>query len=752
MKKERQEMKKTFLTLAVCMAGACLTASPLFEKGKSDWKVVIPVNATAQNKYAAGEFATAVKKISGVEIPVIEADTVAAGNHVVIGAVKTALIGKKAEALKLQNANPADDEIAVYTLDGNLYLAGSNPRSATFAVYHFLREYLGVRWLWPGADGEFMPAKESFTVPEIKFNYKAQIRYRSLTPCGNHGDYMVEQGVFRMFMNSGLINGKLYKKTGSVVTAGTHSVGIDSKDFDKHPDWFAVIGGKRRAKEGGSGCWSNPEFTKFIVERHVNMIKRSGAELLCAFPADTTMRCECPKCTVHPNRSARWYIYYAKLIEEIKKECPDIRAAGLAYQEFRAIPDIPVTGLEYVEYCLYNRCYIHGMNDPACSVNKNALDEIKRWQQKAPMGIYGYEFDIFNTGMYLPMHNQFAKSSRFFRDNKMVRVKTEYSARRPKKGAGRETADYICIRLPAYVFAMTVWNPDLDVNDIVKDFCKYVYAAGADAMYEYHTSMGKYWDAMDLHISYFGTTPNGCSINLLNPERIKAMSALLDKAEKAIAAMPDEKARIRAAADLAVDQFYFRKWVDTYEKTAGKAYILNLPKHPEGTDFDKLPQLPVTSHNNKHKPTDVRMYWSEKGLHFRVINREANLPELIRGEQGRDVHFWNHANVEFFLDLGDGMPFRQLGVNIAGGTYDAIGNDMGCWNPNWTATVKEDKANDTWSVEVFLPFTDFGGVVPTPGKTQWKINIIRNRAGGAECCGFPAAVYRDLDMGAYIKF
>ena len=747
-------MKKTILTLAVCVTSLCLAAAPLFDNGKSSWKVIIPTDSSTVNEHAAKEFTTAIKKISGVELPVVKADTVEGENNVIIGSLlNKSLIPQIADTIQLKKFDSVEDRIAVHTVKGNLYLAGNNPRSAAYAVYHFLREDLGVRWFWPGAKGEFMPAKKTFTVPEIAYNYQGAFRYRALSCVCRQGDSDAETFQYRTFINTGLIHTRLIKQFGPIRRIGTHSIGLDPKNFDKYPERFSLLSGKRH-KDGVAGCWSNEDFKKQMVKLHADWIKRSKAELLCAFPADVTQRCECPDCTKLKDRSSRWFVFYAELIRAIKKECPDVRAASIAYQEYRDVPELPVEELEYVEYCTYNRCYVHPLNDPSCEMNKAVVDELKRWQKKAAMGIYGYEFDVFSFQpmMYLPIHNQIGASARDYRDLKMVRLKTEYPVRLPKKGQGPESAYHIPIRLSAYVFCMTNWNPDLKVDDLVRDYCNYVYGAGADAMYEYHTSMAKYWDTMPIHLTYFLQSPNTCSLSLLNPDRIKAMNAVLEKAGKAVAGMSDEKERARAAAEVGIEQRLFAQWVKIYERVQGKAYPHKLEKRPAGTDFDTLPALPVTSRKGTHKPTDIRMYYSEKGLHFRVVCNDEDMDKALYGEPVKDYPFWVATNVEFFIDFNNGQPYHQLGICPSGGYYDAIGNDSKIWDPEWARTIRIDKAKKQWTVEVLLPFSSFGGVVPKKG-AQWKINIIRN--GGAsqtEPCGFPAPVYRDLDMGAYITF
>ena len=69
------------------------------------------------------------------------------------------------------------DAVAVETTADGGILAGSNPRSALFAVYTYLRE-LGFAWVRPGADGEVVPSLSE--LPAISLRDQASYRHRGI--------------------------------------------------------------------------------------------------------------------------------------------------------------------------------------------------------------------------------------------------------------------------------------------------------------------------------------------------------------------------------------------------------------------------------------------------------------------------------------------------------------------------------------------------------------------------------------------
>ena len=124
-----------FVAVAVADGNAAHAAGvpPLFNKGRTAWKVVVARDSSPVIRYAAEEFTNAVAAVSGVAIPVVSSD------EGVEHAVR--ISADKEEWAK---------EHVVYRLEsGDLLFTGNQSWAALHAVYAFLDRELGVRWLWP---------------------------------------------------------------------------------------------------------------------------------------------------------------------------------------------------------------------------------------------------------------------------------------------------------------------------------------------------------------------------------------------------------------------------------------------------------------------------------------------------------------------------------------------------------------------------------------------------------------------------
>ena len=146
-------MKKICLILfAAC--GLILSASPVFENKKSDWRIVVAPGASETELYAAQELQYFLNRISGVKLPVKRDGEIGAGNSIVIGTAGT-FAGLPEAVKNFPQGSAGNDSLRVRTLDGNLYLTGNVPRGALYAVYTFLKNTMCVRWFSAGKNGEY---------------------------------------------------------------------------------------------------------------------------------------------------------------------------------------------------------------------------------------------------------------------------------------------------------------------------------------------------------------------------------------------------------------------------------------------------------------------------------------------------------------------------------------------------------------------------------------------------------------------
>jgi Domain of unknown function (DUF4838) len=655
----RKCMKRiAVLLLLSFMSWPSFASSPLFENEKSDWKIYCSSqDNNGRLSYAAKELQRALKKVSKADFTIITQPV--KDRMIVIG-------------VDLESGNP--DKISIVTRDGNLYLSGGSPSSAQHAVYAFLRRELGVRWLWPGKDGEFIPAKASWTLPKLNYSFTPKIRYRGFHLCNDWRDV----ANFRIWMTRNFINtwrhgrNRYIRHLGLHHMISSHNAKLDKKLFEEHPEYFARIEGKYLSSQI---CFSNPHVDKLVLERFERLVKgRPELEILSIFPPDNQEYCQCPKCAAK-GTSTSWFDFYNRLTDKLKVSFPKLKFATIAYQGYIDVPANLVRNSEFVEYATYPRCNIHTFGGK-CERNNQMLVAMKKWQATGvPMGNYGYEFDIFSGNYYrfLPFFSMIDDAIKMDLKLEHIAVITEVPLR-PKGGpdiksfVGRN-------RLPLYLYAQLLWNPQAKMKDLLRDWCNTVYGKAADPMFRYFVLLDSSWSGMKQHRTILGSSISTAK---------ELLSASLQKEVKRLFAEADRALNGKKNPHVEYEKVLYNQWLSLLSNHSE----VNLPKLASASDFEKsffsLPQV------------DIKAAWSPDALYFRDIVPPFKV-SLGNGIGGEVCHF--EVNKD-----GKQSAYRISSVGIRDSR----------WNPKWS--FKKDTA--------IIPFALFGELPDV--SAVWQINVENN--------------------------
>ena len=148
--------------------------------------------------------------------------------------------------------------------------------------------------------------------------------------------------------------------------------------------------------------------------------------------------------------------------------------------------------------------------------------------------------------------------------------------------------------------------------------------------------------------------------------------------------------------------------------------------------------------------TEVRVWYDDAALY---LGWTCDDPDIQATFTARDSRFWEEEVAEFFVTPGPLERYFELQWNPLAGTFDAIITNQigpdgrsqkfeGDWSYTATGmtyavqadgTVQDSSDRDRlWTVEVRIPFSDFGQPPPKPGDA-WRANFYRfNRDTGQE--------------------
>lgn len=150
----------------------------------------------------------------------------------------------------------------------------------------------------------------------------------------------------------------------------------------------------------------------------------------------------------------------------------------------------------------------------------------------------------------------------------------------------------------------------------------------------------------------------------------------------------------------------------------------------------------------EREPTTVRVWYDNDALYLGWTCQDSDIQATFTA---RDSRFWEEEVVEFFVTARNPTRYFELQWNPLGGVFDAIiANELDergvskKFTGDWSYTAQGMRSavqlkgtpassgdvDDSWQVEVVIPFRDLDEATPQPG-TIWRANFYRfNRGQG----------------------
>lgn len=567
-----------------------------------------------------------------------------------------------------------------------------------------------MRWLWPGSDGEFIPNKKSWALPELKFNHRPGFAYRGFHLCGDWRDV----DLFREWMGRNFINIHRHaappeqQRRGFYSMWSSHNVVLPKALFDRRPEYFAEIGGKRY---NSNICLSNPEVDRIVAaETAAYLRKRPFLEILSVFPSDNQDYCRCPQCA-KVDVSTAWFAFYNRLTDTLKREFPDLKFATIAYQGYRDVPKCPIRNSEFIEYASYSRCNIHPYGHPDCRRNEDTMRAMLAWQATGlPIGNYAYEYDIYSRNCrFVPFLSVIDDAVKTSRKLGHVSLIPEVSLS-PKSGPD-VYAHAVQNRLSIYLYARLLWDPDLPLRDVLDPWCQTVFGEAAEPMLNYYTAIDRAWTAMPIHATILGNAL-ATAPHLLTDELQQEAAAAFTAAERRLPEIADPAVRARAVAALRRERVLFSQWQDLRRLGADTAR-LNLPLLADASDFASSAsgvQKFAPAGGAEAFSTRVSAAWTRDALLVKWTCGDAEIDNLQAAAARHDDKVVEDDAVELLLSSGATGETWHFAVNSKGIRQDwresAVGTREDLWNPPWRAETRLNA--DRWEVETAIPFASLG--------------------------------------------
>ncbi len=531
-------------------------------------RIVLPANPTETEEYAAGELATYLGKITTKTPAIISSDAPPAGeggpliilgNHPLNADLEPQKLGIEESLISVEPGRlritggflpPLKQE------NGNLFV---RERGTLYGVYHFLND-LGVHWYRPDPWGEHVPQLGNIELPlgrrSLKPAYKYRMSTNLYTSSREQTSEQAQWGVqwaLRNFINVNLAAGS--KRGGTYAVRIQHNYNnllSPRKYFKTNPEYFALIDGQRSAK--GQPCLGNLEVQRIMAEAVINLARRNPQlETISVEPNDgAQFWCECELCRAldDPNLKARnggvarlgnasmtnRVAFVNNLIaKRLHEEVPGMRVAWYAYLGHSEVPT-KVTDFQpniYVAPTTMAAAYGNYsklLHDSQAGGNANFLGLLEGWGKKTALVTREYWAGTYWYGP-TPMQTVLKDRLTQYRKYNVQGIINESS---PSWGPHVDLF---------YFLARLQWNPDLDMEKELEQFCRNYYGPAAKPMQEYYRVLeegslkGPAWYFLGRFIDRLFT----------DDELIERMTVHINEAQKLVQGQPVYERRFKGA-------------------------------------------------------------------------------------------------------------------------------------------------------------------------------------------------------------
>ncbi len=643
-------------------------------------------------------------------------------------------------------------------------------RGTLFAMTDFLERLIGIRWYFPGL---------GIHIPDLK---KAKVSIPPLayadTPVFDFRDLGYGGGVDFKLLKASSKNVKEWNLLSRLADVNMkeswHTDSHWHKVFGKsHPEYFALRKDGTRAigdrgRFSAYRCYSNEEGFKAHIKAIDDYYKTGkGTELFLTKRfapnkkyihwgiADGFRGCECEQCRKLMNNDSEYgmysplvWRYVLKLARECKKRWPDKILKIHLYGRYREIPEFFIK--ENPGNVLI--CPVRPSQDRSSAgflkESKIYADSVKQTEflrKLSPEKPYIWLHYPHSPGMHSGQHvpclapNFYKK---FIRENQDKISGMLFN--------GHRTFSYSLNSLVLYIMYKISWNPDIDVDACIDEYCQTLFGPAAPEIKEYYTTIIDRWEnlkwkKLPKQGPLDGKLPLSCYWKETYPKKLrekleKLLLEALSKTQKGSIYFD----RVKFLVDGTTPFFEQGRFYDLGKKFQYKCYKWAPDKvdgvmrgwYPAGLKSVRLHRNDNGKLQEDKLKGQISMSHDEKNLYIagKIISDDDFVTK--GGKQKRDSDIWAHDSLEIFLcteqpgmeeaGLNQTSQYHQFIIDPHESVWDgykfrSMNNGL-----NYKIDVHVlNRKNKLW-FEIAIPFSELKCVPPKAGG-KWYINFYWNK-------------------------
>lgn len=511
--------KYIFIILLLFISVQCY-AITLSLNGKTNYQIIIPVKASANEQHAADVLAKYLKKVTGAEFSIFDDSHPKTDFEILIG--NNTHVTIQAAAIK----HP--DGFSIITIGNDLLLNGGSGKGIVYAVYAFLEQYCQCR---------------KYSVGEAYVPYTSTLIINNNihiieTPAIDFREYFYTATVDAEYLEWHKLQQHFVDSTNSQWGMWVHTADKlvpAAKYFDLHPEYYAYYGGKRQPTQL---CLSNPDvFNTLVANLKLEMQKKPNMKYWSVSQNDNYGFCQCDKCRAIDSIEGSNSGSVIRFVNKVAQLFPDKIISTLAYQYSRSAP-IETEPLNNVNIMFCSIECNRGMPIEEDESSASFRKDFEDWSElTSNIVVWDYVVQFSNYVSPFPNFKVLQPNLIYF---SMHGVKDMF-----EQGSSSNWSDLG--ELKAYVIAALLWNPEVNVDSVYNDFLTGYYGTAGEAITNYFYALEDNQENSGDGLDIYGNpvTPHKTWLSI---ENIKTYNAFLSDAREVVATDSILSSRVERAS------------------------------------------------------------------------------------------------------------------------------------------------------------------------------------------------------------
>ncbi|MDO8899139.1 MAG: DUF4838 domain-containing protein, partial [Bacteroidales bacterium] len=506
-------LKKIFQTCILALAVFSCNSNQtniltLVKNGKTDYKIIIPTNASPEEVRAADFLKEHLFLISGCDFPVVYTDEPYSENYILIS---------KSDEIK------SADGFSVATQGSSITIKGGNNKGCIYGVSYVLETHLGVRYFSP--QYVVLPEAKDIILPAIHVSDSSPNTYRNV-----HGDFIRDKN-YQDFHRLNLITDRF---ADGYYVHTFHRLIPWQDYYVSNPEYFAYMNGKRIIDQL---CLTNEDVFRLIVEKlEKEMLLQPEKKVWSLSQDDNFSYCQCEHCSkiIEMEESAAGPIIH--LVNRVAEQFPDKIISTLAYQYSRQATT-KTKPLDNVQVMLCTIELNRGQSIADDPRSASFLKDLEDWGKICNhIYLWDYTVDFAHSISPFPNLHTLQPNIQLFVNNQV-----NEHFQQSNTGVGHEFSE-----LKSYLLAKLLWNPEVNVSALIQEFTDGFYGAGGIWIRKYIEHMQSEILKSGEWLDIYGP-PTNHQHTFLSLENTLAYNQYFDEAENAVKGNPDHLLHVRTA-------------------------------------------------------------------------------------------------------------------------------------------------------------------------------------------------------------